>query len=185
MSYFWESLTSKTIPKMRIFLFLAVLLVAACGPKNTTDTQIDADQSGTEQMGGMQSFGDKITPTGAVRVDQLAAQMGDREEMTVKIEGIIEDVCQKKGCWMNVYTPGKEDEAVFVKFKDYAYFMPLDAAGKRVIMEGVAKRETTSVDELRHYAEDKGRTPEEIAAITEPETKVNFLASGVLLLPAE
>ena len=177
------------IPEMLKYLLIATVCLAACTPRaNTAEEKIDAMHDAAEEItlpatpDGMRSFGAQIDADGAIPVDQLPARMGDREEMTVKITGTIEDVCQKKGCWMNVYTPGREDEPIFVKFKDYAFFMPLDAAGKQVIMEGVAKRETTPVDELRHYAEDKGESPEAIAAITEPETTVNFLASGVLLV---
>ena len=36
-------------------------------------------------------------------------------------------------------------------------------------------------EELKHYAEDDGQSEEEIAAITEPETKYLFMASGVIL----
>ena len=48
-------------------------------------------------------------------------------------------------------------------------------------MEGKAYREVTSVDELKHYAEDEGKTPEEIAAIVEPVEELKFMASGVIL----
>ena len=173
------------IPDMVKYLFLFAVLAVACTAETATEEKIEAVVADAESItlpAGMQSFGDDISPEGAIPVTALASQMGEADEMTVKVTGTIEDVCQKKGCWMNVYSPGAEDQPIFVKFKDYAYFMPLDAAGKQVIMEGVAKRETTPVDELRHYAEDKGASAEEIAAITEPETKVNFMASGVLLL---
>ena len=43
--------------------------------------------------------------------------------------------------------------------------MPKDIAGMEVILEGNAFVEQTSVDELRHYAEDEGKTAEEIEAI--------------------
>ena len=178
------------IPDMVKYLLFAAVLLAACGPDATTDAdgKIESvlDDASTmtlpETPQGMLSFGDPITADGAIPVARLADRMGDADELVVKLTGTIEDVCQKKGCWMNVYNEGAEDQSIFVKFKDYAYFMPLDAAGKQVIMEGVAKRETTPVDELRHYAEDKGESPEAIAAITEPETTINFLASGVLLV---
>ena len=39
-----------------------------------------------------------------------------------------------------------------------------------------------SVDEQRHYAEDKGATKEEIEVITEPKRTFSFLADGVLLV---
>jgi hypothetical protein len=48
-------------------------------------------------------------------------------------------------------------------------------------MEGVAFREVLSVEMLRHYAEDGGKSKEEIEKITEPEPRLSFEASGVLV----
>ena len=69
----------------------------------------------------------------------------------------------------------------FVKFKDYGFFMPLDIAGQEAIIEGVAFIEEVSVEDLKHYAEDDGKSPEEIAAITEPKKSLAIVSSGVLL----
>jgi hypothetical protein len=74
-----------------------------------------------------------------------------------------------------------DDKEAFVKFKDYGFFVPLDAGGRTVVMDGVAFREVLSVDMLRHYAEDGGKSKEEIEKITEPETRLSFEASGVLV----
>ena len=58
--------------------------------------------------------------------------------------------------------------------------MPLNAEGD-VVMNGKAYVSETSVEELRHYAEDAGKSEEEITAITEPERTFSFEADGVLL----
>jgi hypothetical protein len=97
----------------------------------------------------------------------------------IKISTKINSCCQKKGCWMNVDMG--DGEEMKVRFKDYGFFVPLDAAGSEVIMQGKAFKDTISVDMLRHYAEDAGKSEEEINAITEPESVLAFEASGVLL----
>ena len=58
--------------------------------------------------------------------------------------------------------------------------MPLNAEGE-VVVNGKAFVTETTVDELRHYAEDAGKSEEEIAAITESKFEYRFLADGVLL----
>lgn len=63
--------------------------------------------------------------------------------------------------------------------------MPKDIKGRKVIMEGYAYKLVTPVEELRHYAEDEGKSKEEIEAITEPLEELKFMASGVLLLERE
>ena len=60
--------------------------------------------------------------------------------------------------------------------------MPKDISGRKVVMQGIAYREVTSVDELRHYAEDAGKSAAEIALITKPKEELKFMASGVVLL---
>ena len=59
--------------------------------------------------------------------------------------------------------------------------MPLDAQGKEVILEGKAFVQITPVEELQHYAEDAGKSKEEIAKITAPKKEFSFEANGVLL----
>jgi len=134
----------------------------------------------TSATTGKQYFGAKIDEKGAISYADLSAKMAGKDSLAVKVKGKVAEVCQVKGCWMNIVEEGKED--MFVKFKDYGFFMPLDISGKEVVMEGYAFRETTSVEELQHYAEDEGKTPEEIAAITEPQEELKFMASGVFLL---
>lgn len=114
---------------------------------------------------------------------QLLDKMNSQDTVKTQLKAKVEGVCQVKGCWMNlVPTEGTADESIFVKFKDYAFFMPLDLAGSNVIVDGIAYREVTSVDELRHYAEDEGKSPEEIAKITEPAEELKFMADGVIIL---
>jgi hypothetical protein len=48
-------------------------------------------------------------------------------------------------------------------------------------MEGIAETTETPVDELRHYAEDAGKSKAEIAKITKPEKALTFMADGVIV----
>jgi hypothetical protein len=106
----------------------------------------------------------------------LGAVSGD--DANVIVEATITDVCPKKGCWMLV-TDGEQE--LFVRFQDYGFFVPRNATGHRVVMHGTAVAQTVSVDELRHYAQDAGKSPDEIAAISKPETRVTFFADSVYI----
>ena len=96
-----------------------------------------------------------------------------------QLVGKITEVCQAKGCWMKVDLSNGEE--VFVKFKDYGFFVPTDVAKKNVVMSGKAFIEEMSVDEQKHYAEDEGATKEEIAKIVKPKKTLRFEADGVLI----
>ena len=82
---------------------------------------------------------------------------------------------------MNIVSATAGKDTMFVQFKDYGFFMPKDLAGAQVTMQGYAYREATSVEELRHYAEDEHQSKAEIEAITQPKVELKFMASGVLL----
>ena len=95
------------------------------------------------------------------------------------ISGEILDVCPKKGCWMNVKV---NTDTVFVKFKDYGFFVPKTGIqGKKVLMTGEIFKDTISVERLKHYAEDAKKSRTEIDLITEPEYKINMIATGVAI----
>jgi hypothetical protein len=70
---------------------------------------------------------------------------------------------------------------MMIRFKDYAFFVPKDVVGKPVILHGKAYQETLSVAQLQHYAEDAGKSKEEIARITKPQTSLHFEADGVII----
>ncbi|MBK8670241.1 MAG: DUF4920 domain-containing protein [Saprospiraceae bacterium] len=113
---------------------------------------------------------------------QLLSQMATADSLNAKVTGKVSGVCQTKGCWMNIVSDADTTKTeMFVQFKDYGFFMPKDLAGKEVVMLGKAYREVTSVEDLKHFAEDEGLTEEEIAKITEPKTELKFMASGVMI----
>lgn len=160
-------------------LLLAGTLVLACGPKEGSTGE---ESQTAEAEASAHQFGEAITADGAVEYADLLQQLEGQDSVAVKVVGTVDAVCQAKGCWMNITTQSADDPMLFVKFKDYGFFVPKDIAGRRVVMQGYAYREVTPVDELRHLAEDAGKSQEEIDAITEPKEELKFMASGVLLL---
>ncbi len=163
------------IKKLFYLTFVAALFFA-CKGKEATDT--------TSATGTPQGFGEQITADGAIAYSELKSKLEGLDSVRAKVKGTVQAVCQKKGCWMNVNDATAATE-MFVQFKDYGFFMPFDIAGREVVMDGYAYRSVTSVDDLRHFAEDEGKSKEEIAAITEPVEELKFMASGVVLLPSE
>ena len=128
------------------------------------------------------SFGDKITEESALTKEVVLEKyktLKPGDTIEVKVASKINEICQNKGCWMTLDLGN--DETAFVKFKDYGFFVPMNAQKRETIIEGKAFVEETSVAELKHYAEDEGKTPEEIAKIIAPKTEYKFLAHGVLI----
>ena len=127
-----------------------------------------------------QKFGEEVTPGDIKPAAKMEAAMGSKTTTNMKIQGKVVDVCKKKGCWMTLEMPN--GDPMRVTFKDYAFFMPMDIIGKNVVLDGLAKKQTISVETLRHYAEDAKKTPEEVAKITDPKKELAFEAKGVVIL---
>lgn len=125
-------------------------------------------------------YGAKTTSKGAVDIATLPAKLAKKDSIQTKVIAKVLDVCPKKGCWMKVQV--NDSTTAFVKMKDYAFFVPLDVIGKTVVLDTEAKLKTTSVDELKHYAEDAKKPQAEIDAITEPKKEIRLLANGILVL---
>ncbi|WP_425355292.1 DUF4920 domain-containing protein [Myroides odoratimimus] len=127
-------------------------------------------------------FGDSIVMKEVLSKETMLEKYQNLKEgdtIKVQFETTINDVCQKKGCWMNVELPGEKKG--FVRFTDYGFFAPMNAAGHEVIVDGKAFVSVVSVDELKHYAKDAGKSEEEIAAITEPKITYAFTADGIAI----
>lgn len=77
------------------------------------------------------------------------------------------------------------EQTALVRFKDYGFFVPFDAAGEEAIVRGVVKVETLSVEWLKHQAFDAGKSDSIIALITEPEVSISVIATGVALPEVE
>jgi hypothetical protein len=98
------------------------------------------------------------------------------EGKKVRVSGIIGDVCQKKGCFMYL---NEGDTKAQVKFIDYSFFVPLDAAGRTVTVEAVPQVTVHSEARRRHYAEDQGLPKSEIEKIKGDQTVVVLMAEAV------
>ena len=160
-------------------IFVVLVLVAfAFGCKN--EKKSEENLTVNEEI-AYASFGDKIEAEGAIKAVELAEKyktMVEGDTLVTKVTAKINEVCSTKGCWMRLDLENAEE--VMVRFKDYGFFMPLNATGE-VIINGKAFVTVISVNELKHYAEDAGKSEAEIAAITEAEKTFAFEADGVLL----
>ena len=145
-------------------LFLAVVLMAQ-PPKGPAKT-------------GM-TFGVKISAEGAVNADELPALLATKESADVKVKGKVVEVCKMQGCWVRIETI---NGPILVKMKDENFFVPLALNCKTIVAQGKAILKVTSVEQLRHYAEDAGKTKDEIAAIKDPKKEISVQANGILVL---
>ncbi|AFL79882.1 hypothetical protein Aeqsu_0368 [Aequorivita sublithincola DSM 14238] len=158
-------------------LALSIIIFSCKNEKSDEKTVVEAEEIAINY----QTFGDEITDENVLSKEEIVEKyksLKPGDTVNLKFATNVKEVCQKKGCWMKV---GMGDDEAMVRFKDYGFFMPKDIAGQEIIVNGKAYVEEMSVEDQRHYAEDGGKTAEEIAAITEPKRTLAFEADGVLI----
>lgn len=160
----------KTSPFLRqssIFNIISAIVLYVC-----CASALQAQENYFNKYGADFEVSSKVVSNG-----KLYGTLQVADSLNMQLRGTITEVCQAKGCWMKVDL--EDDREVFVRFKDYAFFVPTDVAGKTVLLNGVAFVEEMGVEEQRHYAEDKGMSKEEVAQIATPKRTLRFQADGV------
>lgn len=163
-----------------IYITLVAIALLSCRDAVSQDETPAINDEQVQEMVYM-NYGQVITADKAMTARELQEAfktLKDGDTINVKVKGTMESVCVNKGCWADL-TMG--DQTASVKFKDYGFFVPKNAAGKEAIFNGIAFKSVTTVDELRHYAEDAGKSKEEITAITEDKVTLSILADGALV----
>ena len=125
------------------------------------------------------TFGIATTEKDAVNANELSSLLDPKEPKEVKVKGKVVEVCKAEGCWLRMETTGG---TIMVRMKNHSFFVPVSISGKTIVADGTATLKETSVDMLRHYAEDAGKSKEEIAAIKEPKKEIVLQAKGILVL---
>ena len=164
--------------KKLALLFCVILLIFAC--KSETKSQ-DVSTDETKELIAYASFGEKITDEDVLTKKEIIEKyksLKSGDTAFVKFTTKVNEVCQTKGCWMLL---DLGDDEAMVRFKDYGFFMPKNIADREVIVNGKAYVSEMSIEEQRHYAEDAGKTQEEIEAIVEIKKTLSFEADGVLV----
>ena len=108
-----------------------------------------------------QSFGPAFdfAKSGSVTVAQVLAKPAGFLQHPFTVQGKIDAVCQKKGCWMQFATAA--DQPTFrLKVKDGDIVFPVSAKGKTAYAHGSLKAKPMTLEQtktyLKHRAEEQG-----------------------------
>lgn len=158
-----------------LYFILVILIVVACGQAPQQPGHTKTDNTGLSTG----NFGSEFVKDNAIPANEVANVFTVSDTTEITISGNITASCKHSGCWMDLDIGN--GETMHVTFMDESFTIPLDAAGKNAVAEGIAIRELISVETLQNYAREEGKSKEEIAAITEPVYAYEFIASGVLI----
>jgi hypothetical protein len=159
------------------YLILALVVLIAAGCHHTPKQS--SENKEVVQLPATGNFGNDIIVQNAIPASEIASMFTGQDSLLVTLSGKITASCKHSGCWMDLDLGN--NETIHVTFQDEAFTIPLDAAGKNAVAEGMAIRELIPVATLQNYAREEGKSEEEVAAITSPVYAYEFIAKGVLI----
>lgn len=129
------------------------------------------------------TFGGGVGKAELVKVSDLYAAPQKYVGKAVRIEGLVTDVCAKRGCWMEIASD-REFQTIRIKVDDGVMVFPMDAKGRIAAAEGVFDRIEVPVERVvamkRHEAEEKG-VPFDPKSVKGPETVYLIRGTGAVV----
>jgi hypothetical protein len=126
-------------------------------------------------------------PLGGKDTTKISALMADPDLFvgkTVRVEGLITAVCEKRGCWMSLASD-VEFEELRIKVDDGVIVFPIEARGKRAIAEGEFSKIVMTLEQTiayrKHHAEEHDLEFDP-STVTEPLTRFQINATGAVIL---
>jgi len=130
------------------------------------------------------TYGEGVGRGEAVKVSELAAHPDKYVGQTVRVEGVIDDVCEMRGCWMDLAGDTKS-EKIRIKVNDGVMVFPKDAKGSQAIAEGVFTKIEMTPDQAlayaKHLAEERGETFDPAAAKNVPTVLYQISGTGAVI----
>ncbi len=102
--------------------------------------------------------GARLVGVPAVSLASLLADPQPHAGKTIRLEGPVRQACTRKGCWMEIASAPK-GPGVRVRFKDYGFFVPTDAAGSTAHVEGEVSVAEVSEGQAAHWASEGAQVP--------------------------
>lgn len=132
-------------------------------------------------------YGDGVT---LETTTPIAAILGNPDAFagsTVRVEGRITEVCQRKGCWMQVEDAG--GHVLRVKVQDDVIVFTPGEVGRQASAQGEVKVFDLSREDyqdwLRHVAEEQGREYDPASVGDGPYRMVQLQGTGAVTRPEE
>ena len=176
-------------PLNLLFLTSLLILVNICdkaiaaGEDALSSTKAKSASAEPVASPEVQTYGAGVEDIESISISDIAADPEAFDGRTVRIEGMVTDVCSKRGCWIEMAGGAAGKKARF-KVKDGEMVFPMSAKGKQAVAQGKVVAQKLSIEEARalekHYAEEAGREfdPE---SITEGRTVFRIQGTGAVI----
>jgi len=149
-------------------VWIAALSLGLLATLSTRAIANDSTESTTQSASDV--YGEPLSEAAILRISDLLATPEKYVGETVKVTGLVDDVCPMEGCWIDVLERGSKQTVRFKAKHDVIAF-PVQAEGREVVAEGVFGKRALSREQaiawLRHLAEERGEPFDEAAALAE------------------
>jgi hypothetical protein len=152
----------RDMKRLILFLILMMSLLGAC--QQSEQTTADNANKAPDDIETRLNKNNPAGTYGSMALDeetglsQLLENPQAYEGKTVRVSGIITEVCPAKGCWVDI--AGESSLKIRVKVNDGEIVFPLSSTGHSAVVEGVVEKIELSEAQARnwkaHEAEEKG-----------------------------
>ncbi|MDB4961248.1 MAG: hypothetical protein JWP01_1247 [Myxococcales bacterium] len=184
-----------TLSRTICLLLVTTPLIVACDKGPTGSTAAPAVATAAKTTGAPataatptalegQKIGAGVTLADSVAIDAILADPVAFKGKTVRVEGMITDVCPKRGCWMELAGSGPGQKLRF-KVTDGEMVFPMDAKGTRAVAQGEVSVRELTLEQSKAHAEYQAKEygiAYDPASITKPTSIVQIDGTGVVLL---
>ncbi len=112
----------RSSPVIAALLATMLTLPAFAGDATTTENQ---------------RFGAPVVEKKAASIAKLAKKPASFAGRTLRIEGVVKDVCQGQGCWVEVQDA--KGATFIAKSLDESILLPKDCKGQRIVVQGIVQ----------------------------------------------
>ncbi|MBP9203637.1 MAG: DUF4920 domain-containing protein [Kofleriaceae bacterium] len=128
-------------------------------------------------------YGAGLADGSVVAIDEVIANPQAFAGKKVRVEGMVTDVCPKRGCWFEMAGTGAGKKLRF-KVQDGVMTFPMEAKGKHAVAEGVVAVTELSLEESKQHAEYQAKEygiAYDPASITTPTLLVRIDGTGAMI----
>lgn len=159
---------------MRTIRLALLAAVCACGDASRVPAQ-------TELKGTV--YGEGVKAVESIKVSELYDKVDEYVGKRVRVEGLVTDVCAKRGCWFNLASD-KEFQTLRFKVVDGVMVFPMSMRGKYAVAEGTVRKFDLDLERTRkfmaHKAEERGEEFDPVS-VTEPMSFIQLDGLGAVV----
>jgi hypothetical protein len=104
-----------------------------------------------------ETFGKGVTLKEVTPLERLIGNPAQFEGKTIRLEGVVTEVCEHMGCWMALAVKTADAKTMLVKVDDGVIEFPVSAKGKRASAQGVVERVTMTDAEAKAAADEHAK----------------------------